>query len=156
MVRPGLMGLLAVAALWGCGGGVATDQTLDSSLANRLAALSETVAERLDAGDACGARAPLAQLRTRATAAIRAGKVPDELVGGLRSTLDALDASVVCETPTATEPATTAEETDEDEGRDKKHEDKGKGNDKEKHGDSGQGNDDEASPAETGAIEGDG
>jgi hypothetical protein len=139
MVRPCLVGVLvfAIAALAGCGGGA--DRTLESSLADRLASMSETVAGRLDAGDACAARTQLVRLEDEADAAIQAGDVPDGLVDGLREALGTLDASIVCEPQTAPQPATTAEEPEDEsgdgKGHDKEHEDKGKGNDKKGHDD---------------------
>ena len=92
-------------ALGSCGGeGKAVEQrtdtwpTIDQSLANRLAARSDTVAARLDSGDACGAAEEAARLRAEVTASI--GSIPEVYVEDFSGLVNEIQAQIPpCEQP---------------------------------------------------------
>lgn len=113
--------LAAVAA--GCGGGEpAPPPSLPAALVADLAARSDAVAQKLEAGDACGARAEAAALHADAIAAVNAGRVPARYQEELVSSVAVLVASVECVPPPV---------ADKDEDK-VENEDRGKG--KGKHG----------------------
>lgn len=85
--------------LSGCGGGdeperVAPRPRLATAVAERLAAKSDRVAARLDAGDTCGALAQATALRTEVTAAINTHRVPLALLEPLSSSVNELVARI--------------------------------------------------------------
>lgn len=92
-----LLPLLLVAA--GCGGGEESASPLPAPVANELAARSDAVAERLEAGDACGARAEADALQAAAIDAVNDGRVPARYQEELVSSVGALATSVECVPP---------------------------------------------------------
>jgi hypothetical protein len=91
----------AVLALAACGGGDARPEEpgLPPRLAERLAAQSEAIADKLDAGDTCAAAQEADLLNDEAQAAIDAGDVPPALQAELMSTVAELVNNVNCPQP---------------------------------------------------------
>jgi hypothetical protein len=101
-VTPAVVGLLTVTALAvaGCGGtedNAPTESALPRALANKLAAKSEGVAAKLDAGDSCGAAADAASLKETALAAIDAGRVPAAFADELAASVTELVSQIRCQ-----------------------------------------------------------
>jgi hypothetical protein len=95
-------------------------------VAESLAARSDAVAERLEAGDACAARAEAETLQGEAIAAVNDGRVPGRYQEELVGSVNALVESIEC-VPPADEEAENDDEADgDDEGRGKGKE-KGRG-----------------------------
>jgi hypothetical protein len=80
LMRPviALAALAFVLALAGCGGATSSAESsaIPSSVANRLAAQSESIAAAWEAGDHCGAAKQADDLKHAADAAIAAGEIP--------------------------------------------------------------------------------
>jgi hypothetical protein len=122
-MRPlALASLAVILALAGCGGATSTqnDTAIPRSVANRLAAKSESIAAAWEAGDTCGAAQQADELKHAADDAIASGDVP---VGYQ----DDLEAAVVNLQNTAN----CTDEGNEDEGKSKG---KAKGHDKHDEG----------------------
>lgn len=102
-LAPWLAAVACTLALVGCGGGeeAAPPPALPSALAVDLAAASEAVAERLEAGDVCGAARQADALKNAAGEAIAAGEVPAALRAPLRKTTIELQNEVNCPPPPA-------------------------------------------------------
>jgi uncharacterized lipoprotein YmbA len=121
--------------LAGCGGGsdntfTTTKQrtttttsvpTIQSAVAERLAGQSDEIAQRLDAGDTCGAAHAADRLRNELTAAINEGAIPALYLEDLSSSVNELQAQLTCSPP-----------AEDDHGKGKGREKKEK---KKKHGD---------------------
>jgi hypothetical protein len=102
----------AVLVLAGCGGGDAgpEESTLSPAVAEHLAQESEAIADKLDAGDTCGAAQQADALKDEAQAAIDAGEVPTELQSELMGTVDELVNAVNCPPPPPPEDCEALEE----------------------------------------------
>ncbi len=118
-----------MAGLAGCGGGEAEPERrseqpkIPSAVANQLADRSEAVAEKLEAGDLCGAAHEADALEDRAEALIAAGDIPQRYRDELHSEAIWLRDRVNCP-----EPAPPPEEKeDEEEKKEEKEEDDNKG-----------------------------
>jgi hypothetical protein len=96
-------------ALSACAGGetkveqrTVTQPTIDRAIANRLADRSDAVAALLESGDACGAAAAAARLRTEVTAAI--GEIPEVYVEDLSGLVHEIQTQIPpCRQPAADE-----------------------------------------------------
>lgn len=138
-----LAALACAAALAGCGGGEpeperrAEPPKIPGALADELAQRSDAVAEKLEAGDVCGAALEADALEDRVEALIAAGDIPRRYRQELRSEAVWLQDNVNCPDPPAP-PAPPAPAEDEDEA-DEDDKGKGKGTGKGK----GKGNSDE-------------
>jgi hypothetical protein len=122
-MRPlALASLAVILALAGCGGATTTqnDAAIPRSVADRLAAQSESIAAAWEAGDTCGAAQQADELKHAADDAIASGDVP----AGYQ---DDLEAAVVNLQNTAN----CTDQGDEDEGKGKG---KAKGHDKHDEG----------------------
>jgi hypothetical protein len=97
---------------------------LPAALAERLAVRSDTVAERLDSGDSCAARAEAEALQAETIAALNQGRIPqrfqEELLGSVTALVESIE---VCVAPAPEEETDDEEDEDDGEGR-------GKGKDK--------------------------
>ncbi len=115
--------LVVVAA--GCGGGEvrAEPPPLPAPLAQDLAARSDAVADRLDAGDACAARTEPDALLAETIAPATHRRVPRRYQEQLLGSVTALVESIECVEQPAPQP--TGDE--DDEGDDEADEDRGKG-----------------------------
>jgi hypothetical protein len=127
-MRPAALASLAVVlALSGCGGATATQTNsaaIPRSVADRLAAQSESIAAAWEAGDECGAAKQADDLRHAADDAVASGDIPEAYQDELESAVVNLQNTANC----------VEEDDHEDHGEDKpKHEPKPKGHDK--HGD---------------------
>ena len=92
--------LLALAACGGNGGDAAPQEPgLPSGLAERLAKESEAVADKLDAGDQCGAAEQADVLEDAVERAIAEGKVPDVFQAELTAAAKKLQSDVNCPQP---------------------------------------------------------
>lgn len=117
-MRPAALASLAVVvALAGCGGAAPTQKkaAIPTSVANKLAAQSESIAAAWEAGDTCGAAQQADELKHAADDAVAAGQIP-------AAYRDDLEAAVVNLQNTAN----CTVESDEDQGPDESR-DKGKG-----------------------------
>ena len=117
--------LLAVAA---CGGGETERDaapTLPAALAAELAGRSDTVAERLEADDPCGALAEAEALQADTIAAVNEGRVPAPFQEELGAAVASLVASIECTPPPP--PPVSDEEDEEDDGEPGKGKGRGKG-----------------------------
>jgi hypothetical protein len=105
----------AVLALAACGGEDARPEepTLRPGLAERLAEQSEAIADKLDAGDACGAAQEADILNNQAQAAIDAGEVPPAFQSELMSTVNELVNTVNCPQPPPPPPPEDCEALEE-------------------------------------------
>ena len=103
MLRGGiaLAALAAVLALAACGGDEAgpTEPALPPTVAERLAAESDEIADKLDAGDTCAAARQADALKDEAQAAIQAGQVPAALQAELMTNIEELVNTVNCPAP---------------------------------------------------------
>jgi bacterioferritin-associated ferredoxin len=117
--------------LAGCGGGsdntfTTTQQrttttsvpTIRSAVAEQLAGQSDEIAERLGAGDTCGAAHAADRLRNGLTAAINAGAIPALYLEDLSSSVNELQAQLACSPP--------AEEDDHGKGKGREKKEKKK------------------------------
>lgn len=68
-------------------------------MAEAFAARSDAVAQKLDRGDGCGARAEVEALHAEAIAAVNAGRIPRRYQEELVSSVAALVTSVECVPP---------------------------------------------------------
>jgi hypothetical protein len=96
-----LAGLSAVLALAACGGGDATPEEpgIPPTVAERLAEESEAIADKLDAGDTCGAAQQADVLEDAVQQAITEGDVPAALQDELLQTARQLQNEVNCPQP---------------------------------------------------------
>jgi hypothetical protein len=137
--------VLALVGSAGCGG--EEEQAapgLPRGLASALAERSDAVAAKLDAGDACGARADAEELREASLAAIDDGRVPPPYRRELAAAVTALAASLTCPAAAPAEPTAPgdtgetrveedeADEPDVDEERGDEHDDDAGDDDDEK------------------------
>jgi hypothetical protein len=95
---------LAAATVGGCGDAARHTTPppapkLSSALAEQLAAQSDDVAAKLDAGDGCGALAAAQELQRRTIAAINADRVPAALQEPLSAAANDLPARIHCAPP---------------------------------------------------------
>ncbi|HEX5469574.1 MAG TPA: hypothetical protein VFW80_11070 [Gaiellaceae bacterium] len=128
--------LASGALLAGCGGSTSDvrQQSLPGippSVAQPLAAASDSIADRLDAGDECGAAKQADALKEAADEAISSGRIPAAYQDEVERAVTALQENVNCESP------------GKGHGHDKGHADNGKGEKKghSKHEDDDQGDD---------------
>ena len=115
---------------------------MPAGVAESLAARSETVAARLDAGDGCGARAEAEALQAETIAAVNDGRIPPRYHEDLVGTVNALVESIECAPPPPPPPADEDEETDEaenEQGDDEREVDEEKGDGKGRGNDKGKG-----------------
>jgi hypothetical protein len=115
--------LALVLAIAGCGGtsGESESSVISSSVANRLAAQSESIAAAWNAGDHCGAAKQADDLKHAADEAIAAGEIPAAYQDDLEVAVVNLQNTANCD----------SDEGDENDGNDQgKGKDKGKGHDK--------------------------
>jgi hypothetical protein len=111
--RRSLLGLTALVFAAGCGGGGASSpppssSAIDATVAEQLAATSDSIADSLDADDVCHAAGLADELNSQVSAAIAAGKVPRRLQDDLRARVTALVNTVNCPS-SAPVPTTTQE-----------------------------------------------
>jgi hypothetical protein len=123
LMRPviALAALALALALTGCGGATSSTESsaIPSSVANRLAAQSESIAAAWEAGDHCGAAKQADDLKHAADAAIAAGEIPAAYQDDLTAAVVNLQNTANCDPEPGHE--------HERKGHDK---DKGKGHDK--------------------------
>jgi hypothetical protein len=134
-VARALAGLAAFVslALVACGGGEPEPERrsepprIPSAVANELAGKSEAVAQKIDAGDVCGAARDADVLEDRVEALIAAGEIPRRYRKELQSEAIWLQANVNCPQPV---PPPQEDEKEDEEEKDEKDKDdnKGKGN----------------------------
>ena len=126
-MRPAALASLAVVlAVAGCGGATPTQTKsaeIPRSVANRLAAQSESIAAAWEAGDECGAAQQADDLKHAADDAIAAGDIPAAYQDELESAVENLQNTADC-----------TEEGDEDERGKAKGKGKAKGHDKHDEG----------------------
>jgi hypothetical protein len=118
-MRPFALASLAVMlALAGCGGATSTqnDTAIPRSVADRLAAQSESIAAAWEAGDTCGAAQQADELKHAADDAIASGDIPAAYENDLKAAVVNLQNTANC---------TDEGDKDEDKGKEK-----GKGHDK--------------------------
>ena len=132
----GVAALACAAALAGCGGGEGEPERrtepprIPSALANELAERSDAVAEKIEAGDVCGAAHEADALEDRVEALIASGDIPKRYQKELHSEAMWLRDEVNCpQAPPPPAPPAPEEEEEEDEEKEDKDEDdkKGKG-----------------------------
>jgi hypothetical protein len=125
-MRPAALASLAVVlAVAGCGGATPTQTKsaeIPRSVANRLAAQSESIAAAWEAGDECGAAQQADDLRHAADDAVASGDIPAAYQDELESAVVNLQNTANC----------VEEDDHEDQG---KGEDEGKGKGHDKHDD---------------------
>ena len=95
--------LLLVLLAAGCGG---EERGLSSEL-EQLAVRSESVAAKVEAGEACAARAEAEALQADSIAAVNDGEVPAELQEDLLGSVNALLAAIGCDPAVALDSAST-------------------------------------------------
>jgi hypothetical protein len=99
-MRPRALASLAVVlALAGCGGATPTQTesaSIPRSVADRLAAQSESIAATWEAGDTCGAAKQADDLKHAADDAIRAGEIPAAYQDELESAVVNLQNTANC------------------------------------------------------------
>jgi hypothetical protein len=106
----------------GCGGGGESSPppsrpAIDPTVAEQLAATSESIADSLDGDDVCHAAGLADDLNSQVNAAIAAGKVPRRFQDDLRARATELVNTVNCPAPPQT---TTQEDNGDDNGNGKK------------------------------------
>ena len=127
--RAAALAAFACVAAAGCGGGDAEPERrseppkIPSAVANELAERSEAVADKMDAGDVCGAALEADALEDRVEELIAAGDIPRRYRGELHSEAIWLRDEINCPDPPA------PPEDDEDDQK-KEEEEKGKGDNK--------------------------
>lgn len=109
-----LLVLLALLVVTGCGAGGDEQEALPGDLAAKLASRSDAVAERLEGGDPCAARAEAEALQADTIAAVNGGRVPARFQEELTASVGALVASIECRPVAA--PAPTRTEDEEEDG----------------------------------------
>ena len=127
-MRPAALASLAVVlAIAGCGGAAPTQKNaaIPRSVAERLAAQSESIAAAWEAGDTCGAAQQADELEHAAADAVAAGQIP-------AAYRDDLEAAVVNLQNTANCTVESSENEGPGESKDKG---KGKAKEHDKHGD---------------------
>jgi hypothetical protein len=106
--------VLALAACGGNGGDAAPEEPgLPPGLAERLAKESEAVADKLDAGDQCGAAQQADVLEDAVEQAIAEGKVPDVFQAELTAAAQKLQSDVNCPQQPPPAPEVDCEELEE-------------------------------------------
>ena len=107
--------------LAGCGGATSTqnDAAIPRSVANRLAAQSESIAAAWEAGDTCGAAEQADELKHAADDAIASGDIPGAYQDDLEAAVVNLQNTANC-----------TDEGDKDEDKRTEEDKKGKGHDK--------------------------
>jgi hypothetical protein len=127
-----LAALSCAAVLAGCGGGEAEPERrtepprIPSAVADELAERSEAVADKIEAGDVCGAAHEADALEDRVEALIAAGDIPRRYQDELQSEAVWLRDRVNC--PEAAPPPEEDEEEQEEKEEEDDKKDKGKGN----------------------------
>jgi hypothetical protein len=111
----GFAALALVAGAAGCGGSSGASSAIPSSVANRLAAESESVASTLEAGDECGAAQKADDLRHAADDAIASGSIPTAYQRDLEAAVTNLQNVVNC--PPAPEDKAQPDEQGKDKGK---------------------------------------
>ena len=131
--RRSLLGLTALVFAAGCGGGGESSPppsrpAIDPTVAEQLAATSDSIADSLDGDDVCHAAGLADSLNSQVNAAIAAGKVPPRFQDDLRARATELVNTVNCpaSAPTATATATATQEDNGDEDGNGKGKKKGK------------------------------
>jgi hypothetical protein len=126
------LAVVVVVAVAGCGGAQAQEPKLPRALARQLAAQSDRVATALRAGNGCDAAAAARRLRSEATAAVNAGRVPGALQEPLSSAVNDLVSRTRCvRVPVTPAPAPAPAPPSRDHG---KHKGKAKGKHKDENG----------------------
>ena len=122
------MAALACALLVSACGGEerAPAPKLPTALAERLAARSDSVAERLEGGDACAALEEAEALQAETIAAVNEGRIPQVFQEELLGSVTALVESIDCTPPPA------PDQEDADEGEDGEDDERGRGKGKQK------------------------
>ncbi|MHB1243499.1 MAG: hypothetical protein ACYC1P_08895 [Gaiellaceae bacterium] len=121
LLRSAVLAVACALLAAGCGSEErAAKPQLPGALAERLASRSDAVADRLDRGDACAARAEAEALQAETIAAVNERRVPQAFQEELLGSVTALVESIECVPPA---PAAD-EDDDEDRGKGKG---KGKG-----------------------------
>jgi hypothetical protein len=132
--------LVAVVALTACGGSheqraAPPAPKLPRALAEQLGARSDDVAQKLAAGDECGALASARDLQHQAIAAVNAHQVPAALEEPLLGSANSLVVRITCTPPSPGQ----QEHVQQMEGEGKKHHAKPKAHGKHGHGDGREG-----------------
>lgn len=124
--------LAAVLTLAACGGDEAgpTEPGLPPTVAENLAAQSEGIADKLDAGETCAAARQADALKDEAQAAIDGGQVPAALQGELMSNIDELVNTVNCPAPPPPPPAEDCEALEDEKKALEEQKDEAKGDEK--------------------------
>ena len=127
--RRSLLGLTALVFAAGCGGGDESSPppsrpAIDPTVAEQLAATSESIADSLDGDDVCHAAGLADDLNSQVNAAIAARKVPRRFQDDLRARATELVNTVNC--PSSAPAPTTTQEDNGDEGSNGKGKKKGK------------------------------
>jgi hypothetical protein len=117
--RRSLLGLTALVFAAGCGGGGESSPppsrpAIDPTVAEQLAATSESIADSLDGDDVCHAAGLADDLNSQVNAAIAAGKVPRRFQDDLRARAAELVNTVNCPAPAQTQTTTQQDNGDED------------------------------------------
>jgi hypothetical protein len=101
---------------------------LPAAVAQELAQRSDAVADRLEAGDSCGARSEADALQSEAVAAVNERRIPQRFQEELLGTVAALAESIECMPPVVEDDGQDdAEDDDKDKGEDDDDDGKGKG-----------------------------
>jgi len=119
--RRSLLGLTALVFAAGCGGGGESSpppprSAIDPTVAEQLAATSDSIADSLDGDDVCHAAGLADDLNSQVNAAIAAGKVPRRFQDDLRARATELVNTVNCPAPA---PTTTQEDNGDEDGNGK-------------------------------------
>jgi hypothetical protein len=122
-MRPAALASLAVVlALFGCGGASSTQTNsaaIPRSVADRLAAQSESIAAAWEAGDECGAAQQADDLRHAADDAVASGDIPAAYQDELESAVVSLQNTANCVEEDDHEDHGKSEDKDEGKGHDK-------------------------------------
>jgi hypothetical protein len=122
--RRSLLGLTALVFAAGCGGGGESSpppsrSAIDPTVAEQLAATSDSIADSLDGDDVCHAAGLADSLNSQVNAAIAAGKVPPRFRDDLRARATELVNTVNCSAPASTTTTTTQEDNGDEDGNGK-------------------------------------